>query len=153
MRKKTKTTKEPLTSDDFISRLEEIKDDMKTIGVRATWMLGVLVLFILGLTNVLFKVFDVQLEVGSFARVLWATAGSLCGYYLLLLLVYIPLLILPNFGEPIFGTREDKVLQKNIGQNSKILQSLYKHFKTLIYLFILSIPAFSSIAVLLYFVA
>ncbi len=34
--------KEHLTSDDFISRLEEIKDDMKTIGIRATWMLGVL---------------------------------------------------------------------------------------------------------------
>ncbi len=152
MRKKA-TTKEPLTSDDFIFRLEEIKDDMKTIGIRATWMLGVLVLFILGLTNVLFKVFDVQSEVGSFAGVLWVTAGSLCGYYLLLLLVYIPLLILPNFGQPIFGTREVKVLKKNIEQNPKILQSLRKHFKTLIYLFIISIPAFSSIAVLLYLVA
>lgn len=126
-------------SEKSVARLEEIKDDMKTISTRATWLLGVLVIAILGLANFLSK--DIGLQEGSFTWTIAQTAKILCVFYLAILLVYIPLLITPNFGKPIHETYGNKETQENINQNLKILERLNKHFKTLIYLFILLVPA------------
>ena len=127
--------KESLPADDLISRLEEIQNKIEVIGARATWLLGTLVLVVLALASFL--------SGGVEPEIVRETAAGLCLVYVALLLVYIPLLILPNFGEPIYGTREDAVLQKNIGVNGKLLKKLHNRFNVLVSLII--IPAIVSL--------
>ncbi len=134
---KKDANKASVPSDDLIDRLEEIKDDIKTIGTRSTWLLGVLVLVLLGLANLLSKDTGVEIEL------IRDIAAALCLIYLTLLLFYIPLLIMLNFGEPTYGTRDDKKLQESIEENSKLFNRLNRRFNSLIYLTI--IPAFISL--------
>ena len=126
-----------------VERLEEIKDDIKTIGIRSTWMLGILVIIVLGLTNFISKESIVQMDAGSLIRMIWISATILAATYTVLLLIYIPLLIMPNFGKPIHENYEMNHLQKSIKQNAEILNRLNKYFRTLIYLFI-GLPFFST---------
>ena len=130
--------KSPLTSDETIASLEEIKDDMKTIGTRATWLLGILVLAILGFANFLFSDSSLAPEVGSLAFVIRATVMFLCGFYLIILLVYIPLLIVPKFGKRIHKIVGTKDIQKSIEVNTKLLDKLHKQLRSLVSLVIIS---------------
>ncbi len=119
-------------------RLEEIKDDIKTIGTRSTWMLGVLVIVILGTANLLTE--DLGLQIGSLTWTIVQSAKVLCVLYLVILLAYIPLLIMPNFGKPIYEDIEENELKQNIKLNDEILERLKKRFKSLIYLLVSLVP-------------
>ncbi len=130
-----------LTSDEAIASLEEIKDDIKTIGTRATWLLGTLVLALLGFANFLSNDAIFTAEVGSLAFVIWATTIILCIYYLALLLIYIPLLIVPKFGKHIYKIVGTKDIQKSIEENTELLDKLQKHIKSLVFLIIISVIA------------
>ena len=135
---KKDVNKASVSSDDLIDRLVEIKDDIKTIGIRSTWLLGVLVLVTLGLAN--FSFTDSGIEgLGVIKRI----TTTLCLAYSILLLFYIPLLIMINFGKPIYGTRDDKTLKESIGENTILFNKLNRRFNSLIYLTI--IPAIISL--------
>ncbi len=125
-----------LSSVKAIARLEEIKDDIKTISTRATWMLGVLVLIILGLASFVSKDFGFEIQTNSLFWMIWVAAAILCIAYFMVLLIYIPLLIWPNFGIPIHKISGDKELQKSIELNDDILDKLIKNLKALISLFV-----------------
>ncbi len=136
MKKKVKI-KASLDSDEaIIACMEEIKDDMKTIGTRATWLLGILVLAILGLASFLSKDYGLEIEaVRTIAKIL-------CGFYLVISLAYMPLLIVPKFGKRIYEIIGTKDIQKNIEVNLEILDKHYKHFKSLVSLVTISALTF-----------
>ncbi len=141
-----------MDSENSVARLEEIKDDMKTIGTRATWLLGVVVVAILGLANFLSKDVGVDIHSDGLAWIIRATAKILFLTYLVILLVYIRRLIAPKFGKPIFETNEKFELQENIKQNLKIFESLNKRLNMLISLIIFSVPASFAVAVVWYLI-
>ena len=59
--------------DDAAIRKQEINDAIKTIGTRATWMLGILVVIILGVASYIFSDIGVEAPAGSFYRLAWVT--------------------------------------------------------------------------------
>ena len=117
---------------------ENINKGIRNIATRATWMLGFLALIIFGLASFIFRGFDTELQVGSFYWVMWMTAGVSCIFYLGLLLFYIQSLIIPNF--------EDYTDESNADR----LRYLIKKFKSLIFLFVISVPSSFIFALLLW---
>ncbi len=109
---------------------EEIEENIKIIGIRSTWMLGFLIVIILALANYLSNNLSLNLEIESLAWFARVTVLILCSLYLLMLLAYIWPLIVPNFKE----------------HNAQVLEKLDKRFKSLIFLFIVAIPASMLIA-------
>ena len=126
------------TKNDSDATKENINKGIRNIATRATWMLGVLVLIILGLASFIFKDIDAELQVGSLYWIIWHTAIFTCIIHLALLLFYIRQLIVPNF---------DDYLNES---NAKRLTKLIKTFKSLIILFISSVPAAFVFALLLW---
>ena len=121
-------------------RKQELRDDIETIGTRATWLLGILVLLIIALASFVFQYLDVELEKGSFIWVVWSTSATVCVYYLALLFYYVYLLVAPNFdGVPKQSTECEEVEEK-IRQDAIRLNKLAKQFKTFLYLFVASAP-------------
>ena len=108
---------------------ENINKGIRDIATRSTWMLGVLVIIIIGLASFIFKDSNAELQVGSFYWVMWVTAGVSCLFYLALLLFHIQPLVVPNF--------EDYTDESNADR----LKELINTFKTLIFLFVISVPS------------
>ncbi len=120
---------------------EVINDGIKTIATRATWMLGVLTLIILGLASFVFQYIGTDLEIGSTLWAIWITAGILCFFYVILLLAYIKPLIVPKFKDLIDESDAER------------LKKLVNHFNTLVFLFIALAPTSLFIGFVLWFVA
>ncbi len=59
---------------DAAIRREEINDAIKIIGARATWILGILVVIILGAASFIFSDIAAQAPADSFYRLAWVTA-------------------------------------------------------------------------------
>ncbi len=108
---------------------ENINKGIRDIATRSTWMLGVLVLIIIGLASFIFKDSNAELQIGSFYWVMWVTAGVSCLFYLALLLIYIQSLIVPNFKDYTDESNPDR------------LRDLINTFKSLIFLFVISVPS------------
>ncbi len=124
------------------ARLQEIKDDIKTIGTRASWMLGVLVLISLGLASFIFgdSVINSAQDKSSLAWAIKIMARTLFISYLLIIAYYTWRLIVPNFGLPIYESRDDEDLQEVIKSNAKLSVKLANNLRALILLFILAVP-------------
>ncbi len=117
---------------------ENINKGIRNIATRATWMLGVLVLIIIGLASFIFKDSNAELQVGSFYWIMWVTAGVACLFYLALLLFHIQPLVVPKF--------EDYIDESNADRLRKLINT----FKTLIFLFVISVPSSFTVALLLW---
>ncbi len=124
------------------ARLQEIKDDIKTIGTRASWMLGVLVLISLGLASFIFgdSVINSAQDKSSLAWVIKIMARTLFLSYAIIIAYYTWRLIVPNFGLPIYKNRGDEDLQEVIKSNAELSAKLANNLKTLILLFIMAVP-------------
>lgn len=129
-----KIDKKVCCSDPTILRMEEIKTDKNTISTRSTWLLGIIVLIVLALASFLAN--DAGSEVDGLAWVIRVNARTLCLAYSLIFLVYISLLIIPDFGNPIYEEYDEEELQECKKQNLENLEKLHRHFKTLVFLFI-----------------
>ncbi len=129
---------------------EEINDAIKIIGARATWMLGILVVIILGVASFIFSDIATEAPTDSFYRLAWVTAIILCAAHLALLLYYIQPLVVPNFNELFKGYQGDKYSQKSINKSADRLEKLAKNFKILIFLFVVSVPASLSVGLILW---
>lgn len=122
------------TIEGAIDRLKEIKNDAKAIRESSTWLLGIIVIIILALAN--FIANNTGIEAGETSLVISLIARTTCFLYLAILLFYIPLLIIPKFGNPIHLPYEVDEMQNVVNENAQILERLNKHFQTLVNLFI-----------------
>ncbi len=136
--------------DDAAIRKQEINDAIKTIGTRATWMLGILVVIILGVASYIFSDIGVEAPAGSFYRLAWVTGIVLCLIHLALLLYYIQPLVVPNFNELFKGHQGGMFSQESLDKSAERLEKLVKNFKRLIFLFVVSVPASLSIGLALW---
>ncbi len=123
-------------------RAEKIDEAIKAISTRATWMLGILVAIIIALASFIFVDFDRELKVGSLYWAAWHTAITLNLFYLSILVVYLHLLIAPDYDDLIDESYGEKSLQEQNKQNAEVLREISKNFKRLIFLIVISVPAF-----------
>ena len=115
---------------------DRIHDDIKTIGNRATWLLGFMIVILLALAGVIFASFgmpppeSVRTDFFLLAR---NFAAALFTFYLVITPVYMWRLIVPNLETP----------------SAITLRRLARRLKTLILLFIIAVPAsfFLSLAI------
>ena len=139
-------------SDYVIACMNKIDNDIKTVGTRASWLLGFVIVIVLALLSFLFSNFDSGTEVvGSIDWLIWHTAGILCPIYLVILLAHIWPLITPNFGKMDYELLSISEIRKNIKTNAEIFERLNKRFRTLVILFIVSVPASFGFTLLLWY--
>ncbi len=114
------------------ARMQEMKDEIKTIGTRATWLLGILVITIFALANFLFQ--DLNEYLIMFSPAWWAklVIAFFFIYYLTITAVYMRPLIVSNFKKPTYETNEEEL--------KKILNGLNSNLKALSSLFIIPLP-------------
>ena len=130
--------------DDFIALIEELRDDIKTVGTRSTWLLGILVVITLTLASFIFRSYGtlpLEIKTNTTFLLLRDMAEALCIIYFGLVLFYIRLLIVPIFEEPIYKPRNIEELKEKIKWNAARLKKLVKQFRTLVFLFMSSVPA------------
>ncbi len=130
--------------DDFIALIEELRDDIKTVGTRSTWLLGILVVITLTLASFIFRSYGtlpLEIKTNATFLLLRDMAEALCIIYFGLVLFYIRLLIVPIFEEPIYEPRNIEELKEKIKWNAARLKKLVKQFRTLVFLFMSSVPA------------
>ena len=139
-------------------RMEEIKNDIKIIGTRAAWLLGILVVIVLALASFIFKDFDLayilSTDINNSDHFIKLFAIYLFISYFGLIIIYIPR-ILPEgvevptdneFENVMRSSKNAKIaeLQKRIKENADKLHSLNQKFNTLI-LFFVSSPFYALI--------
>ena len=117
--------------DPAIIRMQEIRDEIKIIGTRSTWLLGLLVVIVLALAGFALK--DFGTEQVAFILAMKTTATILLLIYSGAIVTYTPKLIAPNFGKPMHGTTEP---------SDVILDKLNGHFNSLISAF--TLPLFCA---------
>ena len=127
-------------SKELEKRAEKIDEAIKAIRTRATWMLGILVAIIISLASFIFRDFDGGLEVGSLYWAAWHTAIISSLFYLSILVVYMYLLIAPDYNDLIDEPQGSMSLQEQTEQNAQILKELVTNFRRLIFLFVISVP-------------
>ena len=129
--------------DPATARMQEIKDEIKVIGTRATWLLGILVITIFALANFLFQNSNEYLII--FSSAWWAklVIAFFFIYYLTITAVYMRPLIVSNFKKPTYETDEEEL--------KKILNGLNSNLKALSSLFIIPLPFIYSFGLYLTF--
>ncbi len=130
--------------DDAVALIDDVRDDIKTIGTRSTWLLGLLVVVILALASFILRSYGTlppEIKTNSTFLLLRDVAESLCVIYLALFLAYIRPLIVPDFEEPIYGSRNIEELRENMKWNVIRFKKLLKQFRMLVFLLMASVPA------------
>ncbi len=129
--------------EDAIGRTEEIKENIKTMGTRSAWLLGLLIVIIIALASFLFRSYNLPFSTQNANElfILIRTAATiLLLFYIAITLFYMWWLIVSKFGKLTHETRDIHKLEKNIETNTDILNKLIYNFRTLIFSVTVSIP-------------
>ncbi len=138
--------------DDYVARLEEIKDDIKTIGTRSTWLLGLLVVIVLAISGFIFA--DLELSIDAIktnpvVTLIKAIGAAILFFYLAVIAFYTKLLMKINFGMSIY--EPEKIIEEETPEeikkykiqkikfNNKRLKELSDGFNALVSLFVRSL--------------
>ena len=119
-----------------MKRTEEIKDEIKIIGNRATWLLGILIGTLLALGGFLSQ--DFGAEKDTLTQLLKIIVGGLFYIYLGATVIYMGSLMKINFKKFDSNTSEAEL--------QEILKQLTNDFNALVSLFILPLLACFALA-------
>ncbi len=109
--------------------MKELKDDIKSIYTRSTWLLGILIVVILALASFLFLPPEIQIQKYTAAKI---GITYLFAYYLAIVSVYMRIMIIPNFKKPDYKLNEKELKEK--------LDRLSRNLNALATLFVLPLP-------------
>ncbi len=129
--------------EDAIGRTEEVKENIKTIGTRSAWLLGLLIVIIIALASFLFRSYNLpfpEQNTNELFILIRTAATILLLFYIASTLFYMWRLIVPKFGKLTHETRDIQELEKNIETNTDIQNKLIHNFRTLIFSITISIP-------------
>ena len=123
-------------------RMDKIEEAIKIIGNRATWLLGFLMLILLGLAGFIF--IGTEQEIAGNAKAIEFVVVSLFTFYLGLTIVFIPLLITPRFKGSAYDNARKSITKETFENDIKLnidtLNKLTNDIKRLIILFITPLP-------------
>ncbi len=130
--------------EELTTLIEEVRDDIKTVGTRSTWLLGLLIVIILALASFIFRSYGalpLEIKTNEIFLLLREASQGLCYIYLALLFIYIRPLIVPIFEKPNYELKDIEELREKLQWNVLRLEKLTRQFKTLASLFMASVPA------------
>ncbi len=114
------------TYDNAVARMQQIDDDIKIIGTRSTWLLGLLTIIVLAFANLLFRNLNFlpEQDIGIIALLIKIVIVTIPFFCLTIIAIYTRRLIAPNFGIPAHNEPENLMTRETFQHDIKLIKIL-----------------------------